>query len=83
TRKASMFWLFPARGAAIAASDAIMPLLRSFLAVLCVRRRQAASGAASLASDTGGAASGAIQEGKVSFVGCWLRAAQQILRAAQ
>ncbi|MCI73556.1 hypothetical protein A2U01_0094820, partial [Trifolium medium] len=34
---------------------------------------KAASGAASLASGAGGAASGAMQEGKVQF--CWLLAA--------
>ncbi|MCI85202.1 hypothetical protein A2U01_0106481, partial [Trifolium medium] len=43
---------------------------------------KAASGAASIASGAGGAASGAIQENGKEFCGCWLRPAQQILRAA-
>ncbi|MCI71835.1 hypothetical protein A2U01_0093098 [Trifolium medium] len=36
-----------------------------------------------MASGAGGAASGAIQGNGMEFFGCWLRPAQQILRAAQ
>ncbi|MCI65746.1 hypothetical protein A2U01_0087004, partial [Trifolium medium] len=56
---------------------------RWFLAAICVRRKKAASGAASMACGAGGAASDAIQGNRKEFCGCWLRPAQQILRAAQ